>query len=115
MVAHEKCTATTLQAEYGGKLCIVTYIIVTTYFPAYSRAQNMQIYCLGRIFFISLGIIVTMAASVIVFPRCASDLGYGAFLFHSLGFSVPRSEIVRASFKSHAADDFYCHRPECAS
>ena len=68
----------TPQAEYGGKLCIVTYIIVTTYFPAYSRAQNMQIYCLGRIFFISLGIIVTMAASVIVFPRCASGLGFGA-------------------------------------
>lgn len=85
MALRERCTAGTAepQAEYGGKLSIVTYIIVTTYFPAYSKAHDMVIYCLGRIFFISLGIIITMAASVVVFPRWVGmwvqGLGHSGF------------------------------------
>lgn len=58
------------QADYGGKLSIVTYIIVTSYTPSYSRARNLFVYCLGRIFVISLGVLFTMIASVLIFPRC---------------------------------------------
>ncbi|GAX76148.1 hypothetical protein CEUSTIGMA_g3592.t1 [Chlamydomonas eustigma] len=68
------CAGTYLKADYGGKLCIVTFILVVGYTPTYSRAHHLLIYSLGRIFAISVGVCTALTASVFVFPKSATEI-----------------------------------------